>query len=435
MDGRSVSLRLHFFISRRNAPRVSHSLPHLMSSDNPSPRPAVPSDEARRVDALRRYDILDTPPEEEFDRVTRLAARWLDVPIALITFLDSDRQWFKSCIGVDERETSREVAFCAHNIHDESILVVEDATTDPRFADNPLVTGEPGIRFYAGAPLVTPEGHILGSLCVIDTSPRTADSMALGVLQDLSRIVVNELELRAANMTLRERNEQVRSMSQELKRAQETGRARLSELLHEELKQVLQAARMTIENLDDSDMEGNGRLQHVRNDISDALDITSTLSARFAPPVGNQPLHDTLAWLAAEMQEAHGLSVSILGSGGGVSGDRALKTLLYRAVREILYCVVQRTDTSAAQVGLVETAGHVRVTVEDDGEGFDPAEGLEDCRPLARIRTQLEALGGHLRSHSRPGVGTCVTIDVPQRSPSASPSYSPSSTENQTTTA
>ena len=160
--------------------------------------------ERERLAALHRYNVLDTPAEGTFDRITALVARLLDVPIALVTFVDEDRQWFKSCTGLDESETPREVAFCNYNIRDTGVMVVEDATADPRFADNPFVTGPPHIRFYAGAPLVTSDGHALGSLCVIDTEPRTLSEADRKTLRDLAAIVVDELEMRSRHARRRE---------------------------------------------------------------------------------------------------------------------------------------------------------------------------------------------------------------------------------------
>lgn len=375
-----------------------------------------PADESARLDALHRYNILDTFPEEGFDRVTRLASRWLDVPIALVTFLDEERQWFKSCVGVDQGETDREIAFCAHNLHDEALLVVEDATDDPRFAENPLVTGDPGIRFYAGAPLVTPEGHVLGSLCVIDTVPRSAASMDLETLRDLAGVVVSELELRAANSELRRRNDQIRTLSRELKEAQETDRSQLSQILHEELQQVLQAARMSLENAySDASLSPvqAQRLGRAADGLDDALDVIRSLSARFAPPVGNQPLRDTLEWLAHTMRTAHGLSVSVLGS-GTADADEALKTLLYRLVRELLFRIARRSAPGAVQVHLIESTGHLRVTVEGTGDTANPIGNLDAGNgDLARLQTQIVALGGTVRVRQSDGAGACVTIGLP----------------------
>lgn len=160
--------------------------------------------ERRRLAALRRYGILDTSEAEAFDRITDLVARLLDVPIALVTFVDEDRQWFKSCVGVEQREVPREVAFCDYNIREEGVMVVEDATDDSRFTGNPLVTGPPHIRFYAGAPLVTDDGFALGSLCVIDTEPRTLSDDDRQTLLTLAEVVVDELELHASHAQRRE---------------------------------------------------------------------------------------------------------------------------------------------------------------------------------------------------------------------------------------
>lgn len=156
----------------------------------------LPSNEVARLHALLQYEILDTPPEEAFDALTDLSAHIFRTPTALISLIDIDRQWFKSKVGMDVEETSRDVAFCAHAILEPAPLIVKDASQDERFADNPLVTAEPKIRFYAGAPLVTPDGLRLGTLCVIDYMPRKFALRQEQALQILACQVMTQLELR-----------------------------------------------------------------------------------------------------------------------------------------------------------------------------------------------------------------------------------------------
>ncbi len=153
-------------------------------------------EERKRLATLREYEVLDTPPEEAFDRITRLATSALRMPIALVSLVDEKRQWFKSKVGLEPRETPREVSFCAHAIRQDAPFIVPNALLDDRFADNPLVTGEPHIRFYAGVPLKMKNGCNVGTLCVIDTKPCQLTEMEMSILTDLAQLVVDELELR-----------------------------------------------------------------------------------------------------------------------------------------------------------------------------------------------------------------------------------------------
>jgi GAF domain-containing protein len=156
--------------------------------------PAIPFDEAKRLATLRGLNILDTPPEERFDRLTRLAMNLFDIPIALVSLVDSNRQWFKSCQGLDVSETPRNISFCGHAILDDQTLIISDALLDPRFSDNPLVTGAPKIRFYAGEPLRAHDGSRMGTLCIIDRRPHQLSPIERGSLRDLAILVENELD-------------------------------------------------------------------------------------------------------------------------------------------------------------------------------------------------------------------------------------------------
>jgi GAF domain-containing protein len=155
-----------------------------------------PKNELQRIKILWQYDVLDSPPEGVFDDFTQLAALICGAPISLISLVDEDRQWFKSKTGVTLNETSRDVSMCAHAILQKDLLIVPDATKDRRFRDNPLVKSAPKIRFYAGAPLVSPEGYALGTLCVIDNAPRELTENQQESLRVLARIVMTQLEFR-----------------------------------------------------------------------------------------------------------------------------------------------------------------------------------------------------------------------------------------------
>lgn len=171
--------------------------------ESPSSPPDL-DDTGERQAALRRYHVLDTSPEKAFDRITSMIAKICDVPTALISLIDKERQWFKSCFGFDQRQTDLDVSFCVYAVDAGDMLVVEDATNDPRFKDNPVVAGPPHVRFYAGAPLTTPDGIHIGTLCIIDYEPRTFDAAQRELLEDLADTVISQFELRSTEAQIRQ---------------------------------------------------------------------------------------------------------------------------------------------------------------------------------------------------------------------------------------
>jgi len=187
--------------------------------------PIMSTNDAARVGALQKYAILDSEPEQAFDDLTLLASYVCKTPIALISLIDGNRQWFKSKVGISATETSRDIAFCSTAIQQPDVFVVPDALQDERFRTNPLVVSEPNIRFYAGAPLVNEDGYALGTLCVLDRAPRNLAADQEAALKALSRLVLMQMEFRRNLILLKEalndRTREEHERERELKKVQD----------------------------------------------------------------------------------------------------------------------------------------------------------------------------------------------------------------------
>ena len=188
--------------------------------------PMMSNNDGARVDALQKYAILDSEPEQAFDDLTLLASYVCKTPIALISLVDEDRQWFKAKVGISATETSRDIAFCSTAIQQSDVFVVPDALQDERFRTNPLVVSEPNIRFYAGAPLINEDGYALGTLCAIDRTPRILGADQEAALKALSRLVLMQMEFRRNLLLLKEalsdRTREEHERERELKKVQDT---------------------------------------------------------------------------------------------------------------------------------------------------------------------------------------------------------------------
>lgn len=319
----------------------------------------LPEDEAERMDAVRRYDILDSPPDGAFDRITALAARLFDVPISIVSIVDTDRIWFKSHHGLDVPQIDREPGLCASAILGDKPWIVTDASADPRTLANPLVAGDFGLRFYAGVPLHTRDGFNLGTLCVIDHEPRATTEAEIATLADLAAVVVDELELRlAARRTV--------ELEAELRRRAETVASTLQQSL-------LPPALPELE----------------------ALDVASRYHAAHADVVGG----DFFDVISADW----GTALVV----GDACGKGAMAASLAGTARWTLHTVLTDESDPATALGRLNTllgrsaAGRDRYVTavaaslrrSDDHVRVDVALGGHPCPLVVRSNGSVEALG------------------------------------------
>ncbi len=401
----------------------------------------LPPNEAARLAALHDYGVLDTPEDARFDRIAALAARMLDMPIGLVSLVDAKRQWFKAHYGLAMRESPRDASFCSYAIADGAFLEVPDAAADDRFADNPLVLGDPQIRFYAGAPLLDPQGYALGTLCVIDRQPRILSDTERAVLQDLAALALDALLLDRA----RHEAEQARREAEYANRAKTNFLAFMSHELRTPLNAVIGFGELL--SAESFGPLGSARYkhyagmiveggQHLLEVINAILDMSRIEAGRFS--IERQPLslaEEVAAVLALVRVQADSAGVALemaadLAALGEVQADRA-------ALRQVLLNLVGNAlkftpSGGKVQVSGVNDAGMIRLCIADSGAGIAP----EDLRRLGEpfyqsgpvllrraegsglglaISKRLIALhGGKLEIESTLGEGTKVSISLPQ---------------------
>jgi len=417
-------------------------------------RAPLPPKERERLRALRSYQILDSPPEMRYEDLTLLAAGICRTSIAAISLVDADRQWFKSIIGLEVRQTTRDVAFCAHAIlKPNETLVVEDATRDARFADNALVTGEPNIRFYAGTPLAVSDGQAIGTLCVIGTEPRSLTTMEREALEALGRQVVTQLELRRNIAMLEKMVRKLACKETELRRTQrqqlELKDQFISHVSHE-LRSPLTPIHQFVQILLD---EIGGPLTAEQREylgivhrnaeqlgkmISDLLELTRAKNGKLAIDARRIALDTIIADVAASGAiSARACGIRLAASIDGVLPDVMVDPA---RVRQVLGNLIDNAIKFTGEAASIEVRaavlpaepGMVRITVSDTGRGLAPANCERIFEELYQVdgaqqrsrtglglglyitRQLVEAQGGRIWAESEPGKGSrfCFTLPI-----------------------
>ena len=387
----------------------------------------IPADEHERLAALRAYGILDTEPEPPFDDLVAMARDACDTPISLISLIDADRQWFKASLGVDANETPRCIAFCAHAIMRPEVFEVRDAQTDERFRDNPLVTGAPFIRFYAGVPLRGATGHALGTLCVIDDRPKALDPRQRETLERLARQVVQNLELRKRTTEL----EEARRRAESAARVKSEFLAMMSHEIRTPMNGILGAAEILSglqltpdqRELVDIVVSSSRGLLRILNDI---LDLSKLESASIELEATSFELRDMgrdVVRLFEPIARSKGLRLDFRVEPdvpAWVVGDSAR---LGQVLTNLVGNALKFTSHGSVSLAMSCSGDEVRFEVADTGIGISPEQmerlfqpftqadasvtrrfggtglGLTICRRL------VERMGGQIRVDSEPGRG------------------------------
>ncbi len=379
---------------------------------------ATPSGQAARLQALRDYDILDTPVEAAFEDITRIASQVCGTPIAVVNLIDECRQWFKSEIGLGVRETPLDTSICAHAILQHDFFEVPDTTLDSRFSANPLVTGDPNLRFYAGALLKTPDGHPLGTICVLDTKPRKLDEAQRGVLRALARQTMAQLELRRALVTVQRTRDY---------------RSRLMAVAGHDLRQPLSVIMVVLDQMRRDGALVDAEQLALAVEAAETLDQDLTRLARAARE-DDAP--------TPQRVDAEGLLMAVSDRWRYVATRKGLEfavddcdiallsdpRMLTGVLDNLVGNAIKYTVRGSVRLRCIEHDDHLRFEVIDTGCGIAP-ELLDDIFEafsqldvhseglglgLSIVRRTAEVLDHRLRVSSQVGCGSTFSIEVPR---------------------
>jgi signal transduction histidine kinase len=393
----------------------------------------IPENEPERLDALRSYDILDTMPEESFDQIAAIASQICGTPISLVSLVDENRQWFKARVGLHASETPRDVAFCSHAIlNPAELFVVSDATKDKRFVDNPLVTGNPDIRFYAGAPLVTEDGFALGTLCVIDNIPRELTEQQRLSLEALASQVIAQMQLRKRIQELEIQELELKTKADEI--------ARFAHLVSHDLKSPLRAISALASVVEEEsegqlNEEGANGLKMLQTKATHAYNLVEgILQHTIAGQKANQPesidllnFVESVIEFCAPPEDVHVIA--------DVRIPQATldPVFLHQILQNLISNAIKYNDKAEGivHVNIFKNQGHLVLDVTDNGPGIDEKSQAAIFNMLTilaskdrfgrrgtgiglstvkRIASMMDA---HIELESSPGEGSTFRVKFP----------------------
>ncbi len=392
-----------------------------------------PANELQRIAALYEYDLLDTLPEQDYDDITQIAADICGVPISLISLIDNDRQWFKSRVGLGATETHRDLAFCAHAIREpEDIFIVSDPANDERFYDNPLVTGDPNIAFYAGIPLVNNTGNALGTLCVIDNKPRILTKAQKETLKALARQTVAHFEIRRKNIELNEQKAQMEVLNEDL--------SRFAYVVAHDIKSPCSSLAMSASYLKTAYghlMDGDGmKLLNMMEETSlSAINMVEGI-LNHTQVVNNAEIekeHFTLNELVQELKNV--IIIPTEFSFKILNGDTQLyssRYMLFQVLLNLCNNAIKYNDKKHGEIELLVTDEGARYSfsVKDNGRGISDADqsrifdlfstlGVTDRFNnkgsgigLSTVKRLVQKMSGEITISSTPGEGSCFEFTV-----------------------
>ena len=405
--------------------------------------PQKTADEGKRLEALYQYEILNTLPEKEFDELVELASQICNAPISLITLVDKERQWFKARVGLEVNETSRDVSFCAHAIHHSEMMIVRDAMQDERFADNPLVLDQPNIRFYAGMPLINPQGYRLGTLCVIDTEARDLSDMQLNALEVLSKQVTRQMELILTNRKLAESVRKIKKQNEELEKLNRTNNKLLSVISHD-LRSPFTTMSGFLELIEEGELSEEEILsstQGLKTILNSSTDLLENLIQWGVSRITSDELHLQTINLRRVVSEI----IADLTPAASIKGNElqnlipektnleADSVMLRFVIRNLVQNAIKFTESGVISVDALQYPEYDMIFVRDTGRGMTLDHQQELFNWEKRLSTQgtsgekgsglglllckefVENHKGEISVKSKPSVGTEFSFTISRK--------------------